>query len=193
MSRLTKQLRTYVSWRPDPQALETDAFSMNWKGLKAYANPPWHLISRVLCQVRERAATIVLVAHVWKTQAWYSLLLELLIETPLMQTSEDKEPDSANTPSQLLRHSTPRSCVAYLRARFSERFSPEASSLLLASWREKSGQTYDWLFGKWAIWCVERDIDPISGDIPGVVNFLADLFHEGYQHQSLCSIGSAIQ
>ena len=38
-SRLTKQLPTYVSWRPDPQALETDAFSMNWKGLKAYANP----------------------------------------------------------------------------------------------------------------------------------------------------------
>ena len=32
-SRLTKQLPTYVSWRPDPQALETDAFSMNWKGL----------------------------------------------------------------------------------------------------------------------------------------------------------------
>ena len=45
--------------------------------------PPWHLISRVLCQVREQAATIVLVAPVWKTQAWYSLLLELLIETPL--------------------------------------------------------------------------------------------------------------
>ena len=82
-SRLTKQLPTYVSWRPDPQALETDAFSMNWKGLKAYANPPWHLISRVLCQVREQEATIVPVAPVWKTQAWYFLLLELLIETPL--------------------------------------------------------------------------------------------------------------
>ena len=70
-SRLTKQLPTYFSWRPDPQALETDAFSMNWEGLKAYANPPWHLISRVLCQVREQAATIkiVLVAPVWKTQA----------------------------------------------------------------------------------------------------------------------------
>ena len=38
-SRLTKQLPTYVSWRPYPQALETDAFSMNWKGLKACANP----------------------------------------------------------------------------------------------------------------------------------------------------------
>ena len=111
-SRLTKQLPTSVSWRPDQQALETDAFSMNWEGLKAYANPRWHLISRVLCQVREQAATIVLVAPVWKTQAWYSLLLELLIETPLRLPRTHKEPDSANTPSQLPRYTTPPSRVA---------------------------------------------------------------------------------
>ena len=112
-------------------------------------------------------------------------------DTP--QTSQDKEPDSANTPSQLPRHTTPPSRVAYLRARFSaERIAPQASSLLLASWRETSGRMYDSLFGKWASWCVERDIDPISGDITGVVNFLADLFHQGYQHRSLCSYRSAI-
>ena len=78
-SRLTKQLPTYVSWRPDPEALVTDAFSMNWNGLKACTNPPWNMISRVLGQVGQQEATIVLVAPVWKTQAWYSLLLTLLI------------------------------------------------------------------------------------------------------------------
>ena len=31
-SRLSKQLPTYASWRPDPEAIQTDAFSMNWKG-----------------------------------------------------------------------------------------------------------------------------------------------------------------
>ena len=81
-SRLTKQLPTYVSWRPDPEALETDAFSLNWNGWKAYANPPWNLISQVLCQVRQQGATIVLVAPVWKTQAWYAPLLDLLIKEP---------------------------------------------------------------------------------------------------------------
>ena len=59
-------------------------FSMNWNGLKAYANPPWNMISRVLGQVRQQEATIVLVAPVWKTQAWYSLLLTLLIQEPLL-------------------------------------------------------------------------------------------------------------
>ena len=112
-------------------------------------------------------------------------------DTP--QTSQDKKTDSANTPSQLPRHTTPPSRVAYLRARFSaERILPQASSLLLASWREKSGRTYDSLFGKWASWCVEVNIDPTSGNITGVVNFLANLFHRGYQHRSLCSYRSAI-
>ena len=56
---------------------------MNWKGLKAYANPPWNPIARVLGQVRQQEATLRLVAPIWKTQAWYAPLLELLIEKPL--------------------------------------------------------------------------------------------------------------
>ena len=107
--------------------------------------------------------------------------------------SQDRTADPANTPGQLSKHSTPIGRVAYLRERFSaQRISPQASSLLLASWRDKSGKTYDSLFRKWAGWCIERDIDPVSGDVASVVNFLAELFHQGYQHRSLCSYRSAI-
>ena len=84
VSRLTKQLPTYMSLRRDPEALETDAFSMNCNGLKPYDNPLWNMIYRVLGQVRRQEVTIVLVAPVWKTQAWYSLLLTLLIQEPLL-------------------------------------------------------------------------------------------------------------
>ena len=37
-SSLTHQLPAYASWRPDPLAVTTDAFTMNWA---AYANPHW--------------------------------------------------------------------------------------------------------------------------------------------------------
>ena len=105
----------------------------------------------------------------------------------------DRGFDTTNPPNQLPKHTAPASRVAYLRAKFSaQRISPQASRLLLASWREKSGKTYDSLFRKWAGWCSERDIDPLSGDVTSVVNFLADLFHQGYQHRSLCSYRSAI-
>ena len=40
----------FVSWRPDPEAIATDAFTVTWTGLKAYANPPWSLVGRVLSQ-----------------------------------------------------------------------------------------------------------------------------------------------
>ena len=50
-SRLTTQLPSFVSWRPDPEAMATDAFTIAWTGLKAYANPPWSLVGRVLAQV----------------------------------------------------------------------------------------------------------------------------------------------
>ena len=40
-SRLSDQLPTFVSWKPDPLALATDAFSLVWLNLpqKIYANP----------------------------------------------------------------------------------------------------------------------------------------------------------
>ena len=42
----------YVSWRPDPNAIDVDAFSLDWTKCQGYANPPWNLIiSRVVAQV----------------------------------------------------------------------------------------------------------------------------------------------
>ena len=83
--------------------------------------------------------------------------------------------------------------MAYLREQYTAaEISPEALELLLASWRGKSRASYDSLFGKWASWCVERDVNPISGPIGSVVNFLAELYHQGYQYQSLNAYRSAI-
>ena len=48
MSRLTTQLLTFVSWRPESEAMMTDAFTVTWTDMKANANPPWSLVGRVL-------------------------------------------------------------------------------------------------------------------------------------------------
>ena len=83
-SRLTHQLPRYVSWRPDPAAIATDAFTLNWAELRTYADPPWNLIGRVLAQTRRQQAELVLVAPVWKAQGWYPELLEMLVRPPLL-------------------------------------------------------------------------------------------------------------
>ena len=83
-SRLSTQLPKFFSWCPDPLALATDALMQDWSGMKAYANPPWNLIGRVLAKVQQHpSAEVTLVAPVWPAQAWYPKLLDLLVDYPL--------------------------------------------------------------------------------------------------------------
>ena len=84
-SRLTCQLPTFVSWKPDPQAFQTDAFLMNWGEFRGYAFPPFALIGRCLRQViSQNVEHLVLVAPVWPAQPWYPVLLQLAVDMPLL-------------------------------------------------------------------------------------------------------------
>ena len=83
-TRLTHQLPRFYSWRPDPLAEAVDAFQQNWSMVKGYANPPWCLVGRVLKQVQAQEAKVILVAPVWKGQAWYPVLLEMLMYYPCL-------------------------------------------------------------------------------------------------------------
>ena len=99
---------------------------------------------------------------------------------------------SANTREQTSSGAT-TSRLEYLRQRFqNQSISKEGTELLLASWRQKSSQSYDSLFRKWVCWCNQRYSDPVSGPISEVVNFLAHLYKDGYQYRSLNSYRSAI-
>lgn len=82
-SRLNNQLPRFVSWHPDPFAIETDAFQISWQEELGYAFPPFSLVGRCLQKVREESSTLVLIAPAWGTQHWYPLLLELLVDFPL--------------------------------------------------------------------------------------------------------------
>ena len=86
-SRLNNQLPLYVSWRPDPYAMATDAFQVRWMDLQAYAFPPFSLIGRCLQKIRQEGATVVLIAPVWPTQAWYPWLLDMLVHCPILLPS----------------------------------------------------------------------------------------------------------
>ena len=85
------------------------------------------------------------------------------------------------------------SCMAHLRGSFtSQGISSAASELLLSSWRTKTKSNYNSLFAKWANWCQQRDRDPTTGPIKDIINFLAELYQDGYQYRSLNSYRSAI-
>ena len=84
-SRLTFQLDQYVSWRPDPSAVHTDAFTLDWATFRGYAFSPFSVIGRCLQLVQsQRVEHLVIVTPVWPTQTWYPLLLTLSIDFPIL-------------------------------------------------------------------------------------------------------------
>ena len=83
--------------------------------------------------------------------------------------------------------------MAHLRERYrSQQLSKEATDLMLSSWRPKTNKSYDSLFAKWHCWCSGRGLDPFSGPIAQVANFLAHLYKDGYQYSSVNAYRSAI-
>ncbi|MES9880852.1 MAG: reverse transcriptase domain-containing protein [Sedimenticola sp.] len=82
-TRLNRQLVDFVSPVPDPRAWATDALSLSWEGMFAYAFPPFPLIARVLHNVRQKSCTILLIAPMWTGQPWFDSLLSLLVDIPL--------------------------------------------------------------------------------------------------------------
>ena len=83
-SRLNKQLEQFVSWKPHPDALYVNAFSVDWSSMYFYGFPPFSVISRCLQKVLRDSAECILIVPLWTTQTWYTELMTLLIDYPLM-------------------------------------------------------------------------------------------------------------
>lgn len=47
-TRINAQLPAFVSWKPDPSAMDINAFTLDWDGKSLYAFPPFSVISRAL-------------------------------------------------------------------------------------------------------------------------------------------------
>ena len=83
-THLNAKLPLYCSLIPDPQAVFEDAFHHPWNDLDTYAFPPFHLVERVMAQVRETPnLSMTLVAPLWSENAWFADLLLLLTQPPL--------------------------------------------------------------------------------------------------------------
>ena len=79
-TRLNHHVPKYVSWKPDPHAWATDAFTISWDSLQFYAFPPFSLIGRVLAKIQQDEAQGLLVVPFWSTQPWFPQIFNLLVD-----------------------------------------------------------------------------------------------------------------
>lgn len=79
---INTKVPVFYSPLPESTALGTDAMSHSWDGLWAYAYPPTGFIREVLHKMQRSQCELLLVAPAWPKQAWYPLLLSLLVDEP---------------------------------------------------------------------------------------------------------------
>ena len=86
-SRLSHQIKTYFSWRPDPLRQAADAFQQNWFHESLYAFPPFCMIPKALSKVlKEKVPMMILVTPVWLSQLWYPEAMKMSIQQPILLT-----------------------------------------------------------------------------------------------------------
>ena len=83
-SRVNHQIPEFVSWRPEPTAVATDAFNLTWNYHLSYLFPPFSLILLCLKKMQRDQAECILIAPVWKSRPWYPILLSMLSYQPLL-------------------------------------------------------------------------------------------------------------
>ena len=69
-SRLNRQVQTFVSWYPDPDAVAVDAFTIAWTNSFFYAFPHFSCIARCITKILKEGARGILVVPWWPTQPW---------------------------------------------------------------------------------------------------------------------------
>ena len=84
-ARHNTQLRRFFSYRLDPMAEAVDALNQKWTEMTPYAFPPFILLGRVLRKIRmDQVRHAVVIAPVWPNQHWYPLLLETMVDFPVL-------------------------------------------------------------------------------------------------------------
>ena len=90
VSRANFKIKPYVSYYPDPEATSVNAFASKWSGRKFHAFPPFSIIARVISKIEREQAIGILIVPIFTTQAWFSRLLRLLVEKPLLLPDTDR-------------------------------------------------------------------------------------------------------
>ena len=178
-----------MTWKPDPNSFATDAMQENWHKLFVLAFLPFSLIGRVINKILwENVEAMILVTPTFQTQSWYTLLLGMSIQRPLLL------PALANLLLNPLgeKHPLVKSRSLRLEAWKIEGISSSATKLISISRKPSSIAGYESAWNKWVSWCCWQQIDLVCAPLRGILNYLSTLFEQGLQYRTINSQRSAL-
>ena len=85
-SRTNAQLPRYFSRWGDPEASGINCLDQDWtKEANLYCMPPFNMLAPLLSKLQESGGVyLTLVAPLWPTQPWFSTLMQLCVELPVL-------------------------------------------------------------------------------------------------------------
>ena len=188
-SAWNRQLDLFVSWKPQPEAMAVDAFSINWINLEGYAFPPFNMISRYLTKIRKEAADLILVAPVWQAQPWWPAIMELACQPPRVIHPElTMLLDPLGNSHPLLARGSLLLAVWSLSGTASkpEAFRTISGPASRGRNRDATSACYQSSWNGWLSWCAKRGKNPLSTASSNIIlDFLADLYREGKAYRSI--------
>ena len=99
-SRINRQLKRFVPWHPQPEAMAVNDFSLTWNNNYFYMFPPFCLVGRVLAKVNKDKIEAVIVVNDWSTQHRYPQLMQVTSHQPLYFQSSAKNLILTHKPSE---------------------------------------------------------------------------------------------
>ena len=186
-SRLNYQTLPYVAWGPDPQAIAADAFTLNWDSPLIYAFPPFSLIAPVLQKIQEDHAEVIIVVPQWTAQPWYSLLVKMLIDRPILLPQDENIlylPFNQNKSHPLGK--TQIDGLSVIRSPLKDRgVSQSAQELILNSWRDGTQKQYRTYWKEWQTFACEQSVNPFCPPVNKVLDFLTALYDPGLGYSGI--------
>ena len=157
-TRLNCQLSTYCSWKPEPGSTYVDAFSIDWRNYTFYAFPPFSLIARCVQKITQDKAKGIVIVPLWQTQPRFPVSSTAVVrQSTSPSTNPQATPTSELGSSTSTAQETTFDVVSALRKSFGEfNLSPEATEVVMASWRTGTQKQYKTYNEKYMGFCSKR-------------------------------------
>ena len=144
------------------------------------------LVSRIVQRIIHNQASGILVIPRWKTQPFFTVALNLLIDMPLIlkASAQNLVHRTLGSPHPL--HQRLELMVCKLSGNpCNTRISPNIVEVIMQFWRESTHKQYKVYINKWLQSCGEGLHDPLHPCVRSVLSFLHSLVKKGLSYCSL--------
>ena len=190
-SRLNKQVTTFVSWKPDPNALFIDAFSRPWHELNLYAFPLFSVFGLCINKIKQEKAQGMIIVPLWPAQTWFPVAFQMMTSVRVILPPDSIYLPYTNKKLQLHKTLQLMACQLSGDPLKGEEFR-SLLNIIVSSWRKSTQSKHQYYIKRWHTFCDELNKDPYYTNEAEILEFLAAMHDKHLSYITINTAKSAI-